>query len=67
MDIEETLRRAAQNSGTSILALSKRSGVGYNALYYFTKGTRSLRLTSASRLADALGLELKPIKKRKGA
>ena len=65
--ITETLRKAAIDSGKSILCLSRESGLHYNSIHGFYKGTKTMTLESADKLAAVLGLELKPIKKRKGA
>ena len=67
MTIEEQLRRAAIASGASILNLCERSGLRYNSLHGFIRGTKTLTMTSANKLAKVLNLELRPIKKRKGA
>ena len=51
--MEETLRKAAQDSGLSILQLSKRGNLPYMSLHSFMRGTRTLTLPTASRLAPA--------------
>jgi len=64
--MEETLRKAAQDSGLSILQLSKRGNLPYMSLHSFMRGTRTLTLPTASRLCEVLGLALTPIKGKKG-
>jgi len=61
----EVLRATAEADGRSIFALSRSSGVPYSVLYRFLKGDkegrkRSLTLENVDKLAEALGLELRP-------
>ena len=68
MDLEQQLRNEAQRSGLSVLALAKQAGLGYATTHGFLSGDRSISVSSAARLASALGLELRPLRrgKRKG-
>ena len=43
--------------------LTKDSKSPYYQLVYFVNGKRTLTLTSAAKVAQALGLDLRPIKK----
>lgn len=63
-DLEAMLRTAAAESGLSMLAISKRTGLPYACVHGFASGTQTLRLTSAERLLDGLGLtvEIRPAK-----
>ena len=61
----EVLRRAIVESRLPLLTLSKASGVARASLIRFVRGERSLRLDRADRLAAYLGLELRPIRRRK--
>jgi transcriptional regulator with XRE-family HTH domain len=63
-DIEKKLREAIIKSKMSRYKISQLSGVGEAQLSLFVNGKRTLTLTSAAKVAKALGLELKP-KKRK--
>lgn len=63
-DIEEQLRRAILTSGISRYRLSQLTGVANAVLSNFVNGHRSLTLTTAAKLAKALGLSLKPDKKK---
>jgi plasmid maintenance system antidote protein VapI len=63
-DIEAQLRRAIINSELSRYRLSQITGVPESVLCTFVNGTRSITMTTAAKLAKALGLELKS--KRKG-
>jgi len=62
--IDETLRDAANNSGYSQRELAKVAGLERTSLARFMLGRTSIRLDRAARLADFLGLELKPKAKR---
>lgn len=62
-DIEEQLRQATIHSELSRYRISLLSGVADSALCYFVKRQRTLTLTSAARVAEVLGLELKPTRK----
>ena len=59
-DIIGQLKAAIEASGESRYALSCKSGVQQSALSRFMGGSRSLSLESAARLAEVLGLELRP-------
>ena len=61
--LENQLRRAIENSGMSRNQLSIKSGVDPAQLCYFVHGERTLTLKSAEKIAEVLGLELKPKKK----
>lgn len=63
--IEYQLREAIKKSGMSRNQLSIKSGVDPAQLCYFVQGKRTLTLKSAEKIAEVLGLELKP-KKNKG-
>ena len=64
-DIEEQLRQAIIDSDLSRYRISQLTGVADSALCYFVNGQRTLTLTSAARVAEVLGLELKPARKEK--
>jgi len=59
--IDSTLRKAIKASGLTHYALAKVTGVTAGQLDRFMSGERDLRLTSAAAIADALGLELRPV------
>jgi len=63
-DIEQKLREAIIKSKMSRYKISQLSGVGEAQLSLFVNGKRTLTLTSAAKVAKALGLELKPKKKK---
>ena len=64
-DLEEQLRQAILNSGMSRYRLSKLTGVADAVLCNFVNRKRSITMTTAAKLAKALGLELRP-KGKKG-
>ena len=59
-DLAEQLRWAIADSGLTRHALSKRSGVTYAVVFRFVAEERDVTLRTASKLADVLGLELRP-------
>ena len=61
----ESLRRAIRECGMTRYAISVRTGIAQSTLSRFMKGERGLSLTAIDRLMDALGLEIRP-RKRKG-
>lgn len=63
-DIEEQLRQAILSADVSRYRLSQLTGVSEGVLSNFVNGHRSLRLTTAAKLAKALGLALRPTGKK---
>ncbi len=59
--MREVILQAIEDHGESILALSKLCGVSQPQLSRFVSGERDLRLESAEKLCEALGLELRKI------
>jgi transcriptional regulator with XRE-family HTH domain len=55
----EQLRNAIRSSGQSLNQLSKVCGVGKDRISRFLRGERDLTFVGASRIAEALGIELK--------
>ena len=62
--LERQLRQAIRDSGLTIYRLAKDSGVSQPVLSRFVNGKRGITLATASKLAEALGLELRPKRKR---
>ena len=65
----DVLREAAEADGRSIFALAREASIPYPVMYRFLKGDAKghkwgLTLTTADKLAEAVGLELRPKKKR---
>ena len=64
--IDEQLREAAIESGFSVRELTKRAGIGYASCWRFVNG-EGISISTAARIADVLGLELRRKRKpRKG-
>ncbi len=63
IDIEERLREAILSSKMSRYRISQLSGVSEAQLSLFVNRQRTLTLTSAAKVAQVLGLDLRPIKK----
>ncbi len=59
-NLENTLRDALKNSGLSTYKLEDLSGVPQAVIYRFISGQRSVTLPTASKLAHAMGLGLRP-------
>ena len=55
----EVLRRAVRESGQSIYAIAKATGIVQESLSRFVRGKQSLRLDKADALAAYFGLQLK--------
>ena len=62
-DIEQKLKQVLISSPLSRYRIAKMTGLSEAQLSYFVNGKRTLTLTTAARLAEVLGLELKPKKK----
>lgn len=63
LNAEGQLRQAIINSKMSRYKISKLAGVTESQLSLFLSGKRTLTLTSAAKIAEVLGLELRPRKK----
>ncbi len=64
MDIKTVIQNAltkAESEGRTLYAVAKAAGLKPELLYRFVAGERDLRLSSATKLCAALGLELRPI------
>ena len=58
--ITDALKTAIESSGMSIKALERETGVSRQSMMHFMRGTRTLRLDIADKLAAYFGLELRP-------
>ena len=65
MTMADELRQAINDSGITHYRLAQETGVTAGVISRFMAGERDLRLETASKLADALGLELKLKKGRR--
>ena len=59
-DIEDQLRRAIVESPVTQYKLAQVSGIDKGILSRFIRGERTITLTTAARLAEALDLDLRP-------
>lgn len=66
MTLSETIRDAMRRDERSLYALAVDSGVSRGQLVRFYNGQRELTLPAADKLCRALGLELRPVRRRKG-
>ena len=64
--ISDVLRQAIIDSGLPHLRIEQDPGVQRASIARFVRGTNSLRLDVADKLAVYFGLTLTPAKKRKG-
>lgn len=58
----EELKAAIQtklNAGATVASIAREAGIPQPVLHRFVRGTRSLTLETASKLAETLGLVLK--------
>ena len=58
-DLSAALKAAIEKSGQSNYAISQLSGVSQSVLNRFTSGERDITLSTAGKIAAALGAELK--------
>jgi plasmid maintenance system antidote protein VapI len=56
--LSERLRSTIRKSGKPVYQLAKESGVAHPVIFRFLNGQRDIRLETADKLADALGLRL---------
>ena len=68
VDLRQQLRDAMERSGLTRKRIADKTGLSYSMIHGLAEGTRDVRLDSASRIAELLGLELRPTRrgKRKG-
>jgi transcriptional regulator with XRE-family HTH domain len=67
MTLSEILKGAVRNSGRTPFDVSKAAGIAPSQLSRFLRGERSLTLTSAEKLHEALGLKTIEGPRRGGA
>jgi len=66
-EMADLLRATFRKSGLSVKRLAIESGVAYASVHGFMAGDRDAALSTACRLCRVLGLELRPIRRRKKA
>jgi ribosome-binding protein aMBF1 (putative translation factor) len=57
--LSQGLRAAIQKSGRSVYQISKEANVSQIVISRFLSGERDIRMETADRLADILGLQIK--------
>lgn len=62
---EELFRAAIENTGLKIKELSKITGVSESQLSRFIRGERTIKLTTAEKIAAVVNLEIKSKKARR--
>ena len=65
--LSESLRAAIEDSGLTMYRVAKDAGLDFTVVSRFCHGQRDIRLETADRLAEYLGLELRPVRKQKRA
>jgi len=65
-DIQEQLRQAILTAPFLPATLARESGVSEAVISRFVNGNRSVTMGTAAKLAKVLGLELRPVNRRKG-
>ncbi len=64
-DLKQTLRAAALATGWSMNRIAKATGLNYQTVHGFLTSDRAISIDSAARLAELLGLELRPARRRR--
>lgn len=63
MNFCKLLKQERQRQEMSVKELAEKSGLTTRAIYYYEREQRDVTLSYAERILDALGLEMKIIKK----
>jgi hypothetical protein len=63
----DQLRQAVRESELTRYAISVRTRIDQGTLSRFIKGERGMSLDSVDRLMECLGLEIRPVRNRKGS
>ena len=66
VDLGEQLREAMRQSGLNRYQIAKRAGLSYGALHGFTAREKDLYLSTASKIASLLGVELREVRRSRG-
>lgn len=64
--IRDVVQRRFRQSGLSINALAKQTGLNYQSVHGFLRGYRDLRVTNLDRVCKVLNLELRYVKRKGG-
>jgi transcriptional regulator with XRE-family HTH domain len=66
MNLTDTIKKAIENSEQSRETIAKKTGIDRAALSRFVRGGMGISLSTADKLADYFGLELKKTKGKRG-
>jgi predicted transcriptional regulator len=66
-DLAAVLREALDDAGLNPFQVSQRAGIPYAAIHGFVHNDRDMMLSTASKLCDLLGLELRPMQRSRKA
>ncbi|HUU92562.1 MAG TPA: helix-turn-helix transcriptional regulator [Phycisphaerae bacterium] len=66
-NLSEQLRRFIRERGESLAQIGRETGVSHTALSRFLRHERGLSTASLDRLCKYLGVELRKVRRRKGA
>ena len=67
MDIDAILRQAIRKSDRTQYRIAKDADISLAQMSYFVNGHRSLSLCAAGKLAETLGFELVPKRRKRKA
>lgn len=59
-DLAADLKKALSDAGLNPFQVSRRADIPYAAIHGFMTGDRDMFLSTANKLCDLLGLELRP-------
>jgi len=65
MSLTEQLHKAVHGSGLSLYRVAKATRTPYAVIHGFAKGNRNIKLETADRLAELLGMKLTTPKRPK--
>ena len=63
-DLAGQLREVIRRSGLNRKQVADQTGISYAAIHGFVGGTRDMRLSTASKVAELLGVELRPMRRK---
>lgn len=63
VDLAAQLRATFEASGLSRFELARRAGLAYAVVHRFCGGERDVTMGTASKMANVLGVELRPVRK----
>ena len=65
-DLAADIRREIKRQGLSKYRVAVDAGIDRSVAIRFINGERGLTLSTASRVCEMLGLELRPVRRQKG-